>query len=148
MTDIRQLRPMSAAEREAARLEYLQKCAVAFPLTSDEDVLFFSMSDLCAIEKVHGTDFAAIERKVMSGDSQAITDCLLIALKRPAGNGKFARVEIDAEDLDVPHVDAVKPILNALCMRYFGRSHDELIAEAEAKVEALRAELDQKEPAQ
>lgn len=145
MTDIRQLRPMSAQEREAARQAYRQKSAISFPLTDDQDVLFFSMNDLIALEKVHGANFAAIERKILSGDSEAIRDSILLGLKRPTENGRFSRVEIEPESLEVPHTESVKPILNGLCCRYFGRSHDELIDEAEAKAEALLAELDQKE---
>lgn len=140
MTDIRDqaklLRPMTAEERQAKQHAYLQQCAIAFPLTSDDDVLFYSMNDLVALEQAHGTDFSPMEKKVLSGDSQVIRDCLLLGLKRPAGNGKFARLEIDPEDLNLAHTESAKPILDALCQRYFSRSHTEMIAETEAKAEA------------
>lgn len=97
---------------------------VDFPLAGDGLVIHFPASALLELEKEYGSGdaWAVIETRLANASAQVTAKCLSIGLRRMNGN-RTVPANIDPDDWNFSIQEAVVPILDALCLSYFGTDY-------------------------
>ena len=107
---------------------------VDFPLAGKGIVIHFPVSALLVLEKEYGAGDAwvTIETRIMNASAEVTAKCLSVGLRRLDGE-KTRPVDLDMDDWDFTIQDAAVPILDALCLAYFGTDYAEQISLAQAR---------------
>ncbi|MHA6644574.1 hypothetical protein [Mesorhizobium sp. A623] len=134
----------TAAEK---RERYQRMTRIPFPEAGEGVFIHCTLAGAGKIEEVTEAKarpdeswFGTVERLLLNGDVQVLRHCLDACLKVDGPDGKpVPATGIDLDDPGFSITDAVTPILNVLAYLTFGKSYDEMIAEATAAREAAVA---------
>lgn len=140
----------AAAQANAAEQWKIDK-RIPFPAAGDGAFFDFTVRDLIDLEEAIKPDrdqresfFATAERLLLGGNPKAVRDCVDIGLKQEDEAGKPAPLDLNMDDPPFPLMDAVEPVLNALCYAVHKKSYAQAIEDArlahEEALSALRGE--------
>ena len=126
---------------------------VPFPAAGKGLFLYFNMADLEELETIFGIGevFSSCEEFLLNKPSATHTMKLLsVGLKYDDGSGKTLKafpekVEGAPDDLPFPMVGAAEPIMDAIALCIYGKSHKDLVEEALERQKKMQQELQKTE---
>lgn len=135
----------TAAQKQA---EHRKRSRIPVPAAGEGVFIHYTMSGLQklgeALEK-HDRDgetwFSMLERLLLAGDPETIRACLDLGLKVDGPDGKpVPATGIDLDDPGFSYADVVPAILNTTAVWFYGKTYEEMLAEATAARELAAAE--------
>ena len=128
---------------------------VPFPAAGEGLFLYFNIADLEGLETAYGAGevLSSCEEFLLNKPSAThITKLLSVGLKYDDGSGKTLlafpeKVAGAPDELPFPMTDAVEPILNAVSLCMYGKTHKELINDAIERHKQMQQEMQNAEEA-